>query len=67
MENQRWAVVDCGKYPSDSNCQLKMMVPEDRKEDLVEASAQHMVYHHHEADNQETRQMVRGAIEIQQL
>ncbi len=65
MSQERWAVIDCAKAPN-SNCKLKMVVPEDRLEDLVEAACDHMCKRHNQEDNQETREMARGFIEIKE-
>lgn len=42
----KWLVADCGKMPSESNCQLVMMAPVDQKEHLEKAGIDHMVSHH---------------------
>ncbi|MBI4022390.1 MAG: hypothetical protein HY372_03450 [Candidatus Andersenbacteria bacterium] len=41
-----WLLSDCGKMPSESNCQLVMMVPASEKAHLIEAGIDHMVKKH---------------------
>jgi hypothetical protein len=65
MSNERWAVIDCSKWPSESNCQLKMMAPESQMENLLTASVAHMCEHHGGKQDQETRDMARQAVEFQ--
>jgi hypothetical protein len=42
----KWLVADCGKVPSESNCQMVLMAPAEQKDHLAEASVDHMVKHH---------------------
>lgn len=63
MSKQRWAVIDCGKYPSVSDCKLVMKAPEERVEDLLDASVLHVCDKHEAENNEETREMIRGGIE----
>jgi Protein of unknown function (DUF1059) len=65
MSNERWAVIDCGKYPSENNCQLKMSAPESHLEDLIEASASHAVSKHGHPDSQELRSMLRQSVQFE--
>jgi hypothetical protein len=67
MSKGRWAVIDCANFPSDSNCQIKMMSPEDRMDDLIEASCGHVCQVHGGKDNKETREMIREGIEIKEM
>ena len=49
----RWLVANCGKFPSEKNCKMIMMAPEDQREDLIEAAVAHAIESHaHEASPQ---------------
>ncbi len=65
MSNERWAVIDCGKYPSEKNCQLKMSVPESHLEELIEASASHAVSAHGHEDSPELRSLLRQGVQFE--
>ena len=60
----KWLVSDCGKMPSESNCQLIMLAPENQKEDLVAAGVKHAVTKHSHEENEELRKGVEGMIEV---
>ena len=60
----KWLVADCGKMPSESNCQLVMLAPENQKEDLIAAGVKHAVKKHGHEDNDELRKGVEGMIEV---
>lgn len=60
----KWLVVDCGKMPSDSNCQLVMLAPEGQKDDLVDAGVKHAISKHGHADGDELRKGVEGMCEV---
>ena len=42
-QTRKWAVLDCGKYPSDNNCQIKMMAPADHLEDVLDIAVRHAI------------------------
>ena len=50
-----WVVANCGKFPSERNCQLVMMAPVEQKEDLLDAAAAHAVKSHGHEDKPELR------------
>lgn len=54
----KWVVADCGKIPSDSNCQLMMLAPENQKDDLVAAGVKHAITKHGHDDSEELRSNV---------
>jgi hypothetical protein len=62
-----WLVSDCGKTPSDSNCQLVILAPEGQREDLVAAGTQHMVSKHGHADSPELQQAAADSIETVEI
>lgn len=51
----KWLVADCGKMPSDSNCQLVILAPENQKDDLVDAGVKHAISKHGHNDSEELR------------
>jgi hypothetical protein len=51
----KWVMVDCGSMPSESNCQLIMVAPEDQRDDLIEASVKHAVSKHGHEESKELR------------
>lgn len=59
----KWLVADCGKMPSESNCQLVMLAPEDQKQDLIAAGAKHAVNKHGHEDSEALRKGVEGMLE----
>lgn len=63
----KWVVADCGKMPSDSNCQLVMLAPEGQKEDLVDAGVKHAISKHGHEDSKELRNGVAGMCEAIEL
>lgn len=58
----KWLVADCGMMPSDSNCQLVMLAPEDQKEDLIAAGVAHAVNKHGHEDNEELYKGLEGML-----
>ena len=60
---ERWASVDCAKYPSDNNCKLKLTAPENQVEHLLDAAVDHAVAHHGHPRSPELREQIRGAVE----
>lgn len=64
LKSGKWLVADCGKMPSESNCQLVMLAPEDQKDDLIAAGVKHAVSKHGHEDNEELRKGLEGMIEV---
>lgn len=60
----KWLVANCGSMPSESNCQLIMLAPEDQREDLIAAGVKHAVHKHGHEDNEELRKGVDGMLEV---
>ena len=67
LKSGKWLVSNCGKMPSESNCQLVMIAPEDQKEDLVAAGAKHAVSKHGHEDNEELRKDVEETLEVVEI
>ncbi len=51
----KWVVANCGKFPSEKNCQLVIMAPASQREDLIEAAATHAVSSHGHENTPELR------------
>ena len=63
LSSGRWLLADCGKFPSQKNCKLVMMGPEDQREDLLDASVAHAIKTHGHADNPELRSQLNQMLE----
>jgi hypothetical protein len=59
----RWLTANCGKYPSEKNCKLVMMAPEDQREDLLDAAVAHSVKTHGHQDTPELRGEINKLLE----
>jgi len=57
-------VIDCGKFPSDKNCDLKIIGSD--KEAVIETAYNHAIgpMHQHQP-SEDLRNMIRGAVETQ--
>ena len=64
LKSGKWLVTDCGKMPSESNCQIVMLAPENQKEDLVAAGIKHAADKHGHEDTEELHQGVAGMLEV---
>ncbi|MGD0284386.1 MAG: DUF1059 domain-containing protein [Candidatus Saccharimonadales bacterium] len=60
----KWLVANCGKMPSESNCQLVILAPEDQKVDLIAAGVKHAVTKHGHEDNEELHRGLEGLLEV---
>lgn len=58
-----WLVGDCGKMPSESNCQLVMLAPENQKEDLIAAGVSHAINKHGHQDSEELQKDMESSLE----
>lgn len=63
MASKRWAVIDCGKFPSKDNCKIKLTAPEDQVEKIIDLAAYHACKGHEHQDSQELRNQIRSTIE----
>ncbi len=51
-----WLAINCGKFPSEKNCQLVIMAPAGQRDDLIEAASSHAVKVHGHEESAELRQ-----------
>jgi hypothetical protein len=56
LKRGKWLVANCGQFPSEKNCQLVIMAPEEQRDDLVEAASAHAVKVHGHEDAPELRE-----------
>jgi len=64
LKNGKWVVANCGKFPSEKNCQLVILAPESQRADLVEAAASHAARNHGHKDNPQLRMEVEKFVEV---
>jgi hypothetical protein len=62
-----WVVANCGKFPSEKNCQLVIMAPRSQRDDLIEAAATHAVSTHGHADTPELRRELGRMLEVVEI
>ena len=55
LTSGKWVVANCGKFPSEKNCQLVMMAPHSQRQDLIEAASVHAVKSHGHDDTPDLR------------
>lgn len=55
-EDEKRLKIDCGKLPSEKNCQVVITAPERQKEDLIDAGVAHAVKAHGHEDTPELRE-----------
>jgi len=67
LKSGTWLAVNCGKFPSEKNCQLVIMAPEHQRADLVEAACAHAIKVHGHADTPQLRQELGNVLETVQL
>ena len=63
----KWLAVNCGKFPSEKNCQLVIMAPASQRGDLVEAASAHAIKVHGHADSPQLRQELGEHLETIEL
>lgn len=64
LKNGKWVVANCGKHPSEKNCKLVIMAPENQRQDLLDAIVDHAVNQHGHDDSDELRKMVDKEIDV---
>lgn len=64
---EKWAVLDCGKYPSEKNCRIKMMCPAENVNELIDLACDHACKSHGHEDSQELRNDIRQLVEYQMI
>ncbi|HLW59195.1 MAG TPA: DUF1059 domain-containing protein [bacterium] len=62
-----WVVANCGKFPSEKNCQLVIMAPQSQREDLVEAAATHAAKSHGHQNTPELRKQLSTMLETVEI
>jgi hypothetical protein len=67
LKSGTWLAVNCGRFPSEKNCQLVIMAPANQREDLVEAASAHAIKVHGHADTPQLRQELGQILETLQL
>jgi hypothetical protein len=65
MTSTRVAVIDCGRFPSDDNCKIKLSAPEDQVDKLMDLAVYHACKNHGQQDSAEFRNQLKGAVEYQ--
>lgn len=63
LSSGRWLMANCGKFPSEKNCKVVMMGPEDQREDLLDAAVAHSIKTHGHADSPELRNELNQILE----
>jgi len=63
----KWVVANCGKFPSEKNCQLVIMAPASQRRDLIEAAATHAVASHGHENTPALRQELDGFLDSVEL
>ena len=66
MSTKRWALIDCGKYPSDENCKIKLSTPAEQVEKLIDLAVHHACKNHGHQDSQELRNQIKSSVEYQE-
>jgi hypothetical protein len=64
LKNGKWVVANCGKFPSEKNCQLVIMAPESQRSDLVDAAATHAVKSHGHENTPQLRKELDKFLEV---
>ena len=64
LKKGKWVVANCGKFPSEKNCQLVMMAPESQRQDLIEAAATHAAKTHGHENTPQLRQELNKMLEV---
>ncbi len=63
LSGGKWLVANCGKFPSEKNCKMVLMAPENQREDLLNVVVNHAVKFHGHNDNQELRKEINNFLE----
>lgn len=67
LKSGTWVVANCGRFPSEKNCQLVIMAPASQRADLVEAAAIHAVRSHGHEDTPGLRRELDAFLETVDL
>lgn len=63
LRHGTWLAINCGKVPSERDCQLVIMAPAAQRDDLVEAASAHAVKTHGHDDTLELRREISQQLE----
>ena len=61
--SEKWATLDCGKFPSEKNCRIKMTSPADDIEELLAIAFYHAIRDHGHQETPELREKLINLIE----
>ena len=67
LKRGMWVVANCGRFPSEKNCQLVIMAPADQRADLVAAASTHAIQVHGHDDTPELRRELNDFLETIEL
>lgn len=67
LKKGKWVVANCGKFPSEKNCQLVIMAPASQRADLVDAAATHAVSTHGHEEGPELRKELNNFLDTIEL
>lgn len=64
LVNGKWLIANCGKHPSEKNCKVVLMAPENQRDDLLDAVINHAVKCHGHTDNKDLRAQINNILEL---
>lgn len=67
MAITRWAFIDCGKFPSDDNCKIKLSAPAEQVDKLVDLAVYHASKTHGHENTQSLKEMIKSAVVYQEV
>jgi hypothetical protein len=67
LKKGKWVVANCGKFPSEKNCQLVIMAPESQRQDLIEAAATHAAKTHGHENTPQLRQELNKMLDVVEI
>ena len=63
----KWVVANCGKFPSEKNCQLVIMAPDSQRADLVDAAATHAAAKHGHENTPQLRREIDSFLDVVEM
>ncbi|MBX9805241.1 MAG: hypothetical protein K2Y18_05765 [Alphaproteobacteria bacterium] len=67
MATTRWAFIDCGKFPSDDNCKIKLSAPAEQVDRLVDLATYHASKNHGHENTQSLKEMIKSAVVYEEV
>lgn len=67
LGNGKWVVANCGKSPSEKNCQLVILAPESQRGDLLDAAAAHAQKNHRHQDTPQLRREIEMFLDVVEI